>query len=121
VLVVHQSFVLQLRQAQHHRLCGRDVIFATNSQDALTDLAAQDQFVFAPTSSNPSVQHTITDFEAGVDKIDVRQFTNISASALPTETQQGSDTLITLDSNDTLLLLGIAATSLHAGDFIFHA
>jgi large repetitive protein len=100
---------------------GRDVIFATNSQDALTGLAAQDQFVFAPTSSNPSVQHTITDFEAGVDKIDVRQFSNISASALPTETQQGSDTLITLDSNDTLLLLGIAATSLHAGDFIFHA
>src|SRR6476469_30917 len=100
---------------------GKDVILATNSQDVLTGAAAQDQFVFAPTSSGPSVQHTITDFAAGVDKIDVRQFSNISASALPTETQQGSDTLITLDSNDTLLLLGIAATSLHAGDFIFHA
>ena len=101
---------------------GKDVILATNGQDdMLTGGAAQDQFVFAPTSSGPSVQHTITDFEAGVDKIDVRQFSNISASALPTETQQGSDTLITLDSNDTLLLKNVAAVNLHASDFIVHA
>ena len=100
---------------------GKDVILATNSQDVLTGGAAQDQFVFAPTSSGPSVQHTITDFLAGVDKIDVRQFSNISASALPTETQQGSDTLITLDSNDTLLLKNVAAVNLHASDFIVHA
>ena len=99
---------------------GKDVILATNSQDVLTGGAAQDQFVFAPTSSGPSVQHTITDFLAGMDKIDVRQFSNISASALPTETQQGNDTLITLDSNDTLLLKNVAATNLHASDYIFH-
>jgi Ca2+-binding RTX toxin-like protein len=97
---------------------GKDVILATNSQDVLTGGAAQDQFVFAPTSSGPSVQHTITDFAVGVDKIDVRQFSNISVSALPAETQQGSDTLITLDSNDTLLLKNVAAISLHASDFI---
>ena len=96
---------------------GKDVILATTSQDVLTGGAAQDQFVFAPTSG-PSVQHTITDLLAGVDKVDVRQFSNISASALPTETQQGSDTLITLDSNDTLLLKNVAAISLHASDFI---
>ena len=100
---------------------GKDVILATSSQDMLTGGAAQDQFVFAPTSSGPSVQHTITDFLAGVDKVDVRQFSNISASALPTETQQGSDTLITLDSNDTLLLKNVAAVNLHASDFIVHA
>jgi len=100
---------------------GKDVILATNSQDVLTGGAAHDQFVFAPTSSGPSVQHTITDFLAGADTIDVRQFSNISASALPTETQQGSDTLITLDSHDTLLLKNVAAINLHASDFIFHA
>ena len=100
---------------------GKDVILATNSQDVLTGGASQDQFVFAPTSSGPSVQHTITDFLAGVDKVDVRQFSNISASALPTETQQGSDTLITLDSHDTLLLKNVAAVNLHTSDFIVHA
>ncbi len=100
---------------------GKDVILATTSQDVLTGGASQDQFVFAPKSSGPSVQHTITDFQAGVDQIDVRQFSNISAAALPTETQQGSDTLITLDSNDTLLLKNVTVASLHASDFILHA
>jgi Ca2+-binding RTX toxin-like protein len=100
---------------------GKDVILATNSQDVLSGGGAQDQFVFAPTSSSLSVQHTITDFAVGVDKIDVRQFSNISASALPIETQQGSDTLIALDSNDTLLLKNVAATNLHTSDFLVHA
>ena len=100
---------------------GTNVILATNSQDVLTGTAAQDQFVFAPTPSGPSVQHTITDFEVGIDKIDVSQFSNISASALPTETQQGSDTLVTLDGHDTLLLKNVAAVNLHGSDFIVHA
>ena len=47
---------------------GKDVIFATNSQDVLIGGAGQDQFLFAPTASGPSVQHTITDFEVGIDK-----------------------------------------------------
>jgi Calx-beta domain len=100
---------------------GKDVIFATNSQDVLTGGAAQDQFVFAPTSAGPSVQHTITDFVAGLDDIDVWQFSNLSSSVLPTVTQQGSNTLVTLDSHDTLLLTNVTATNLHAGDFILHA
>ncbi len=100
---------------------GKDVIFATSGQDILTGGGGQDQFVFAPTLSDPSLQHTITDFVVGLDKIDVRQFGNISASTMPTETQQGSDTLITLDSHDTLLLKGVVATALHTSDFILHA
>jgi hypothetical protein len=100
---------------------GKDVIFATTGQDILTGGGGQDQFVFAPTLSGPSVQHTIADFVVGLDKIDIRQFGNISASSMPTETQQGSDTLITLDSQDTLLLKGVAATALHTSDFILHA
>jgi Ca2+-binding RTX toxin-like protein len=99
---------------------GKDVILATTSQDVLIGGAAQDQFVFAPTSSGPSVQHTITDFLTGTDKLDVTQFSNLSAPALPIETQQGNDTLITLDSNDTLLLKNVAVANLHASDYIFH-
>jgi len=100
---------------------GKDVILATQSQDVLTGGAAQDQFVFAPTSAGPSVQHTITDFVTGLDRIDVRQFSNISAAALPTETQQGGNTLVTLDIHDTLLLTNVTAANLHASDFILHA
>ena len=100
---------------------GKDVILATNSQDVLTGGAAQDQFMFAPTSAGSPVQHMITDFVAGLDTIDLRQFNNISAAALPTETQQGNNTLVTLDDHDTLLLTNVTATNLHASDFILHA
>ena len=96
---------------------GKDVIFATGNQDVLTGGGGADQFVFKPTSSGPSVQHTITDFVVGLDKIDVRQFASISS--LPSDVQQGSDTLITLDNHDTVLLKNVVASSLHAGDFIF--
>lgn len=98
---------------------GKDVILATNGQDVLTGGGGQDQFVFAPTSSGPTVQHTITDFVAGLDEIDVRQFGNISSA--PVGVQQGSDTLVTLDSHDTLLLKGVVATALQASDFILHS
>jgi large repetitive protein len=99
---------------------GKDVILAINGQDVLTGGAVQDHFVFAPTSTGPSVQHTINDFVIGTDRIDVRQFSNLSASTPPTETQQGSNTLVTLDSHDTLLLINVTVTNLHASDFILH-
>jgi hypothetical protein len=58
---------------------------------------------------------------AGLDKIYFRQFSAISTSALPVETQQGSDRLITLDSHDTLPLKNVAAVSQHTSNFIVHA
>ena len=68
------------------------------------------------------MQHTITDFEAGIDKLDVRQFSGFSAASIPGAIQQqGSDTLITLDGHDTLLLKNVFAASVHASDFIVHA
>jgi hypothetical protein len=51
-------------------------------RDVLTGVGGQDQADFFGTLC---VQQTITDFLMGLDKIDVRQFTNISASSLPTE------------------------------------
>jgi hypothetical protein len=56
----------------------------------------------------------------GLDKIDVRQFAGLSAATPPTEVQQGSDALITLDNNDTLLLKNVSVANLHNTDFIFH-
>ena len=61
---------------------GKDVIFGSGNGDTLTGNGGQDQFVFSPTSSPTTVQHTITDFDVNLDKIDVRQFHAITASAL---------------------------------------
>ncbi len=101
---------------------GKDVIFATGSSDTLTGGGGQDQFVFKPNFGPNVAQHTITDFVDGLDKIDIRQFSNVSATTLPAaETQQGNDTLITLDSHDNLLLKNVVVANLHNSDFIFHA
>jgi Ca2+-binding RTX toxin-like protein len=98
---------------------GKDVIFATTSADTLTGGAGQDQFLFKPILSG-TVQHTITDFEAGIDTLDVRQFSNITGASIPAAVQQGSDTLITLDGHDTLLLKNVIASSVHVSDFLVH-
>ncbi|WP_024517755.1 FecR domain-containing protein [Bradyrhizobium sp. Tv2a-2] len=99
---------------------GDDVIFGTGNSDTLTGNGGHDQFVFAPTNGPAAVQHTITDFNVNLDTIDLRQFTNISttADALATATQHGNDTLLTIDSQDTILLKNVFVANLHAGDFI---
>ncbi|MHC4052307.1 VCBS domain-containing protein [Bradyrhizobium sp. 25ACV] len=101
---------------------GKDVIFATESSDTLIGGGAKDQFVFAPTSSQTAVQHTVDDFQLGLDKIDLRQFTSITSWTQVSQLaeQQGTDTLLTLDSSDKILLKNTVAGNLHASDFILH-
>jgi hypothetical protein len=83
-----------------------------------------DQFVFAPTVGLTPVQHTITDFNVQLDTIDLRAFgQGVSASALiasATPLNSGQDTLITVDSNDSILLKNVHVASLHASDFTVH-
>ncbi|MGY4299595.1 VCBS repeat-containing protein [Bradyrhizobium sp. i1.4.4] len=99
---------------------GKDVIFATESSDTLIGGGAKDQFVFAPTSSQSAVQHSVDDFEVGLDKIDLRQFGSISSLHDVNIAPQSGDALITLDNHETILLKNVIAANLKASDFIFH-
>src|SRR5262249_26014935 len=104
---------------------GKDVIIATGGPDTLTGNGGVDQFVFKPTGALNPVHHTITDFNASLDTIDLRQFgsTVLSASDLIALhlTQQGNDVLLTLDNLDSVLLKNVQASSLHTSDFIVHS
>ncbi len=100
---------------------GNDVIFSSGGSDVLTGGGGADQFVFKPTTGTNPVQHVVTDFSAPIDTIDLRQFAGVSTSAPPSETQVGNDTLITIDSTDSVLLKSVLATSLHASNFILHS
>ena len=97
-----------------------DVIFAAGHSDTLTGGGGQDQFVFKETTGSVPVQHTITDFNANLDTIDVRQYGGIHSWTDVAETQQGSDTLLTLDDHTTVLLKNVLASTLHQSDFIVH-
>ena len=99
---------------------GKDVIFGTDQNDTLTGGGGKDQFVFSDTSSG-SVQHLITDFETPLDRIDLREFSAVHTLADITVAQQASDTLITVDGNDTILLQNVLAAQVQASNFLFHA
>lgn len=120
---------------------GKDVIFATDTGDTLIGGAGKDQFVFSPGSigygpenSNTDFTHTIIDFTTGLDKIDLRQFSDVnSVGNLTIVQQQGSgDTLVNwhqqvtqpegapVTENESLLLKNVIAANLKASDFIFH-
>jgi VCBS repeat-containing protein len=95
----------------------KDVIFATGHNDTLTGGAKSDQFVFQP--EDTASADTITDFNTAEDRIDLRSFTTIQSMDDITVAHQGTnDTLVTLDTGDTILLQNVAAVN--AGNFIFH-
>ena len=91
---------------------GTDVMFATGYNDT---------FVFAPSKSVN--QDTIIGFDPAHDHIDISAFPGIKnldswLAKANNVAQQGTDTLITLDNHDTILLKNVQANSLHASDFI---
>ncbi len=118
---------------------GKDVIFATETGDTLTGGAGKDQFVFSPGSIGYGPQpitdftHTITDFTTGVDKIDLRQFSDVSSINDLTIVQQSGDAMVTWQQqitrregapvieHESLLLHNVIAANLKAGDFIVNA
>ncbi|WP_271509624.1 VCBS domain-containing protein [Bradyrhizobium sp. CCBAU 11357] len=117
---------------------GKDVIFATDTNSTLTGGEGKDQFVFAPgllydDNGQPvtDFSHTITDFKVGLDKIDLRQFSDVGCKGdLAIAQQQNGDTLITwnqevsqqsgpIQEHESLLLKNVVAANLQASDFIF--
>jgi Ca2+-binding RTX toxin-like protein len=117
---------------------GKDVIFATDTNDTLAGAGGKDQFVFAPGSTSYDEQHnlvtdfshTIGDFEIGLDKIDLRQFSDVTSFGNLIITPQSGDTLVTwqqqirqtegspITEHESLLLKNVVG-NLHASDFIF--
>ncbi|MDI1262056.1 MAG: calcium-binding protein [bacterium] len=108
-------------------------VFGSSFNDTLTGNSGdnlffgndgRDIFVF-----NASMGHdVIGDFIPGEEKIDLNftaLFTDEAsfqgwASTSNHIVQQGSDTLISFDVADSILLKGVSSTNLHASDFILH-
>ena len=104
---------------------GKDLIFATGGSDTLTGNGGLDNFIFSPQGGTS--HDTVTDFETGLDRIDIRQFAAVTATNLSSWLADGgnvshpvsTDTLITLDANNSILLKNVASVSV--SDFIVHA
>jgi hypothetical protein len=94
-----------------------DVLVGGLGDDTLTGGLSADTFVFKPDELGAD---TVTDFQAGLDALNVSAFSFGVADlqAVVNNAQQlGSDTLLTLTPNNTVLLQGIQANSLDTSDF----
>ncbi|SCW90777.1 Hemolysin-type calcium-binding repeat-containing protein, partial [Rhizobium mongolense subsp. loessense] len=92
-----------------------------SGNDMLTGGQGSDTFVFAANFG----KDTISDFQVGAasdDIIDLKSnvFADF-ASVLAAATQVGTDTLITYDANNSILLKNVALANLHQDDFRFTA
>jgi serralysin len=98
---------------------GANTLTGGAGNDILVGGAAADFFVYAPNWGHD----TITNFVAAgtahdIIKIDHTIFADW-ASLLAASSQSGSDTIMTADSDNTITLKNVAATSLQAADFQF--
>ena len=93
---------------------GKDVLFGTAGY--------QDQFVFAPNFNHD----TILNFKPGIDHIDLTAVVSTGdvdtwisqhVAASPTN---AADTLITIDSADTITLRNVSPAALGHNDFLLH-
>ena len=97
---------------------GANTLVSGHGDDFMTGNGGNDLFVF----DNGSGDDTITDFAAGAgsdDRIDVSDFgfTDL-ADLLAATNDSGADTVITLDGDDSLTLIGVQEAMLHEDDFI---
>jgi hypothetical protein len=95
---------------------GAVTLVSTSEKDVLFGTAHEDQFVFEANSN----YDTVIDFTHGIDHIDLSALSFVNSGNIGDFlTSSGGDTLITLDSNDIIVVRDVA--SLQASDFILHA
>ena len=94
---------------------GDDRLAGMEGDDRLTGGAGADRFLFRPDGS----ADVVTDFEAGVDFVNLREFDFADAdAALATASDVEDGVLLALDGTTSVLLLGVARADLSAADFI---
>ena len=97
---------------------GDDTLTGGGGDDRLSGATGDDLFVFADGSGND----TVTDFVAGAgtdDVLDIVAFGFASfADVVDAASQVGSDTLIQLDADDSVTLLGVTLGDLNTDDVL---
>ena len=95
---------------------GANRIEGLDGNDQLTGGTEADTFVFI----NGTDEDTVTDFEDGIDQLDVSAFFDNAADAVAAARQDGADTVIDLDvgAGDQVRLTGVNVNQIDENDFI---
>ncbi|MCV6548349.1 MAG: hypothetical protein OIF56_13910 [Cohaesibacter sp.] len=99
---------------------GDDVLNGKDGNDNLEGGEGDDVFIFAAGDDDDVIE----DFSAGAGSDDVIELSGISgfnsfADVLAAASDQGSDTFIRLDDDDSILLKNVSVSDLHQDDFRF--
>lgn len=94
---------------------GGDRIVGGAGFDILTGGGGPDRFIFEDNSG----RDRITDFQDGVDKINFKDVTGVSAFGQLTIFNQGDNAIVKTNAGVTIVLLDTDAGSLDGSDFIF--
>ena len=94
---------------------GNDTLSGGTGNDTLAGDGGNDIFVWADGDGTD----TISDFQTGLDRIDLTGASGVFRFSDLALTDQGSDVLISLAGGGGLLLTGLEPGNLSAGDFIF--
>ena len=98
---------------------GNDTISGGDGDDVLSGGTGDDLFVFV----NGDGADTLGDFTAGSgtdDKLDISAFNIADLSAVQAvTTTTGTNSVIQLDADDSITLLGVRSSELHNDDFLF--
>jgi Ca2+-binding RTX toxin-like protein len=98
---------------------GRDRINGGSGDDALTGGSAIDTFVFLQVPNGGGGTNTITDFQDGLDLLDISDYGYADAGqVLGGASQVGADVEIALADGQRIVLLGTELAALDAGDFV---
>ena len=97
-----------------------EAVIGHGGDDHLYGYGGDDLFVFGSSDGNDVIE----DFVAGAGTDDVIEFHNISgfdsfASVLNAATDQSNDTLITIDTDNSILIKNVSMAELHQDDFRF--
>ena len=95
---------------------GEDTLDGGGGNDVLTGGSEADTFVFI----NGTNEDTVTDYEDGIDRLEVSAFFDDAADAVAAARQDGADTVIDLDSDagDSVRLTGIDVNQIDETDFL---
>ena len=95
---------------------GSDTIAGWDGADVLTGNSGADTFSFQENDSGTDI---VTDFEAGVDQLDIRQWAAVGFESLTVIQLSGSNGLEVAFGGNAFILQGMNTSSLTAEDFIF--
>jgi Ca2+-binding RTX toxin-like protein len=97
---------------------GNDTINGGAGSDYMDGQEGDDLFVF----SNGDGNDAVSGFAVGAgseDRIDLTAFGFTELSDLASVTQSGGDTIIQIDTDDSIRLIGVNVNDLHTDDFLF--